>query len=289
MAKKRALGRNLGALLGSVEKVKEAEAKLDSKAVTQLPIEKLSRGKFQPRTQFAEDSLNELAKSIKAQGLVQPIVVRETSKGYEIVAGERRWRAAQIAGLHDVPVVVREIDDITTAAFSIIENIQREDLNPIEEATALERFVEDFSMTHQQIGEMIGRSRASVSNLLRLLDLNSQVKNLLNESKLEMGHARAILSLSEQDQLIISLDIIKKKLSVRETEKRVKQYLAKKDQPEETINNKKDPHIKAIEDRLAEKMCTKIDLLSDNKGKGKLVIHYNSLDELDGILQQIEK
>ena len=289
MAKKRGLGRGLDALLGSVESIKKVEKQSENKAINLLPVEKLNRGQFQPRTQFTESSLKELAESIKSQGLVQPIVVRKTANNYEIVAGERRWRAAQLAGLHEVPVVVREIDDITTAAFSIIENIQREDLNPIEEAVALERFVNDFDMTHQQIGEMIGRSRASVSNLLRLLNLNKQVKAFLNESKIEMGHARAILSLSESEQLNIALEVIKKSLTVRETEKKVKQLLEATEKKSAKKELKKDPNIKAIEDRLSEKMCTKIDLLSNNKGKGKLVIHYNNLDELDGILQQIEK
>ncbi len=288
MAKKRGLGRGLDALLGGVEKIKRAEQKIETTTINQLPVEKLIRGKYQPRTQFSESSLDELSKSILSQGLVQPIVVRKMGEEYEIVAGERRWRAAQLAGLHDVPVVVREIDDVTTAAFSIIENIQREDLNPLEEAIALERFVNDFEMTHQQIGEMIGRSRVSVSNLLRLLSLNKQVKQFLNDSQIEMGHARAILSLSDSDQLIIALEIIKKKLNVRETEKRVKQLQNAQNNKPEKKADKKDPNIKAIEDRLSEKMCTKIDLLSNNKGKGKLVIHYNSLNELDGILQQIE-
>ncbi len=288
MAKKRALGKGIGALLNkNVEKIKQAEQPSEKKLDT-LPVEQLRKGKYQPRTQFSEESLQELAESIKAQGLVQPVVVRKVADDYEIVAGERRWRAAQMAGLHEIPIVVREIDDVTTAAFSIIENIQREDLNPLEEAIALQRFVQDFDMTHQEIGSMIGRSRASVSNLLRLLDLAEPVKALLNESRIEMGHARSMLSLKEADQISLATEIVKKGLSVRETEKKVRQLLQGKPQNKTEKTQNKDPNTKAIEARLSEKMCTKVDLQTSANGKGKLVIHYNNLDELEGILQHIE-
>lgn len=283
-SKKRGLGRGLDALLGS----KPKDVKVDPNALTELDVDLLQPGKYQPRTQMDMMRLRELADSLKAQGMVQPIIVRKIDGDngkYEIIAGERRWRAAQIAEFKSVPVVIKDVSDKQTIAMALIENIQREDLNPLEEALALQRLIEEFELTHKQAAESVGRSRVAVSNLLRLLELHKDVKKLLAESQLEMGHARALLPLEKKDQLPLAKEVIAKSLSVRATEALVKKQL----QPPQVKPEKKaDKDIERLETELSEKLCSKVDIQHQPKGKGKLVIHYFSVDELQGILDRIK-
>lgn len=259
-----------------------------------IPVDLLQRGKYQPRIDMRQESLQELAESIKAQGLVQPIVVRPISEAtatqprrYEIIAGERRWRAAQLAGLQEIPALVRRVDDEAAVAMALIENIQRENLNPLEEARALERLISEFDMTHASAAEAVGRSRAAVSNLLRLLELADEVKTLVEQRELEMGHARALLGLEQKrQQAEVAALVAKKKLSVRETEALVRRLqTGPQSLKEETP--RPDPNIAKLEGELAEKLGAKVRFQHSSKGKGKLVISYNSLDELDGILEHI--
>jgi len=260
----------------------------------QLPVELLQRGQYQPRVDMRQDSLEELASSIKAQGVVQPIVARPiASKGseqrYEIVAGERRWRAAQIAGLADIPAVVRDIPDEAAIAMALIENIQRENLNPLEEARALDRLIREFDLTHAEAAQAVGRSRASVSNLLRLQDLSDKVKPLLEDRQIEMGHARALLGISNPTQQFdAARQVVKKGMSVRDTERLVKHMLdAGKPKP---VKKESTPNadIRRLEIEVSEKLGAKVSVDHTSKGSGKLVISYNSLDELDGILKHIK-
>jgi len=282
--KKRGLGRGLDALLGA--KPKEVLNETSGSDLTELDVDVIQPGKFQPRTTMDMMKLRELADSIKAQGMVQPVIVRKIGKNkYEIIAGERRWRAAQIAELSKVPVVIRDVDDRQTIAMALIENIQREDLNPLEEAVALQRLIDEFELTHQQAGEAVGRSRAAVSNLLRLLDLHKNVKTLLDDGELEMGHARALLSLEKNLQIKAAREIIKKALSVRATEKFLKTY-GEKDEETKIIHVDKD--IQRLETELTEKLCSVVKIQHSKKGKGKLIINYHSVDELDGILNRIK-
>ena len=260
----------------------------------QLPVELLQRGQYQPRVDMRQDSLENLASSIKAQGVVQPIVARPIkSKGneqrYEIVAGERRWRAAQLAGLTEIPAVVRDIPDESAIAMALIENIQRENLNPLEEARALDRLIREFDLTHAEAAQAVGRSRASVSNLLRLQDLSDKVKPLLEDRRLEMGHARALLAISSPTQQFdAARQVVKKGLSVRETERLVK-HMLEGDKPKLA---KKAPaqnaDIRRLEIEISEKLGAKVSVDHTSTGSGKLVISYNSLDELDGILKHIK-
>ncbi len=284
--KKRGLGRGLDALLGgSMAKVVEEPQGAD---LREVPVDLLQPGKYQPRTDMHAESLEELASSIRAQGVVQPIVIRPINDGrYEIIAGERRWRAAQIAGLHEIPAVVRDVPDEAAIAMALIENIQREDLNPIEEAVALQRLIDEFDMTHQQAAGAVGRSRAAVSNLLRLLSLNDDVRKMLEHGDLEMGHARALLALEGQAQSEAARDVAAKGYSVRETEQLVRRL---GNAPVKTKKESKstDPDIKRLQDELAQKLAAKVLFQHAAKGNGKLVIHYNSLDELDGILARIQ-
>jgi ParB family chromosome partitioning protein len=326
MATKRpSLGRGLEALLGSVTPpaaTRPAAVAADSSTgsnpataaatpartsaprdeeLMRVPVDLLQRGRYQPRLDMRPESLQELADSIKAQGVVQPIVVRPLAAQktgepirYEIIAGERRWRAAQIAGLHDIPAVVRIVPDEAAVAMSLIENIQRENLNPLEEARALDRLIREFDVTHQQAADAVGRSRASVSNLLRLLELADDVKALVEQRQLEMGHARALLGLSNaRQQSEVGGLVAKKGLSVRETEALVKRMLAhgdkakRKDDDEDGMRG--DPNISRLEQDLADKLGARVSLQhAQASGKGKLVIAYNSLDELDGILAHIK-
>lgn len=275
------LGRGLDALLSAYETPTEREE------LRQIPIDLLQRGKYQPRTHMNPEALEELAVSIKAQGVVQPIVARPLSGGqYEIIAGERRWRAAQLAGLETVPAVVRKIPDEAAIAISLIENIQREDLNPIEEANAFTRLIDEFHMTHQQVAEAVGRSRAAVTNLLRLLTLNSDVRDLLDNGRVDMGHARALLALEGKQQSHTALQVADKGLSVRETENLVRRLLAKPSGRKST-GGQMDPDTRALAQRLSETLGTKVRFHHNAKGKGRLVIEYNTLDELDGILAHI--
>ena len=288
-AKKRGLGKGLDALLGtrSSEELGSIEG---NEELRFLPVDLMQRGQYQPRTDFKEEALQDLANSIKAQGVVQPILVRPIGKKgdkYEIIAGERRWRAAQLAGLHEVPVVLRQIDDQTAMCMALIENIQREDLNPLEQAHGLARLMDEFGMTHEGIADAVGRSRSTVSNMLRLLELNTSVKKMLGEGKLEMGSARAILALANKDQLDAAQQVIRQSLSVRATEALVKQLLSgnKKSKKAPT---KKDPDTLRLEEELSGRLGAAVAIKHSNKGKGVLAISYNSLDELDGILKHIK-
>ncbi len=286
--KKRGLGRGLDALLGGAATAAAEYSGGRDADLRELPVDLLQPGKYQPRTDMHPESLEELADSIRAQGVVQPIVVRELSEGgrYEIIAGERRWRAAQIAGLHEIPAVIRVVPDEAAIAMALIENIQRENLNPVEEANALARLIEEFEMTHQQAAEAVGRSRAAVSNLLRLLTLNDDVRRLLEHGDLEMGHARALLALSGEQQSQAAREVAAKGYSVRETEQLVRR-LASTTQAASGREQAIDPDIKRLQDELGERLSAKVLFQHGAKGKGKLVIHYNSLDELDGILERI--
>jgi ParB family transcriptional regulator, chromosome partitioning protein len=277
---KRGLGRGLDALLGDVSAKEET-----SHPSHTLPIEYLQRGKFQPRKDMNPEKLQELADSIKAQGIIQPIVVRKLGQDkYEIVAGERRWRAAQLAGLQQVPVVVKDIDDRATMAIALIENIQRQDLNPLEEAEALRRLLDEFSMTHQQIADAVGKSRVTVTNLLRLMELHPEVKKLLVSGQIEMGHARALLGLEGAKQVVAAQKIAREGLTVRMAEKLVKDAQGEpKPQKAKTV----DHDTLRLQNELTEKLGAKVVIEHKDNGTGKLVIAYASLEELDGILEQI--
>lgn len=287
MVKKPGLGRGLDILLSSARNNESAQADHDG-SLKKLPVERIRPGQYQPRTQMDPDALQELADSIKSQGLVQPIVVRKLGGGceYELIAGERRWRAAQLAGLHEIPAVVREIPDQAAAAMSLIENIQREDLNALEEANALRRLIDEFGLTHQQTAEAVGRSRTAVTNLLRLLDLQEATKQLVDEGKLEMGHARALLALQGEQQIETARKVAQGQLSVRETERLVKALLEGKKPAAQPF--KPAPDVLRLEQQLAESLGAKVVIRYNRSGKGKLVIEYNSLDELDGILGHIQ-
>lgn len=279
--KKRGLGRGLDALL-SPPKSKDVKQEANI-----LPIDLLQRGKYQPRTEFDSVSLQELADSIGAQGIIQPIVVRPVGKNkYEILAGERRWRAAQLAGLQDVAVVINDVDDRAAIAISLIENIQREDLNTLDESEALQRLISEFDLTHQQAADAVGRSRAAVSNLLRLLDLCVGVKQQLRAGKLEMGHGRALLALDEAEQAIVANKVVTRGLSVRATEALVKQVL--KRGGEEKAVKVCDPDIERLQQNIAEKLGAKVKISHLNKGDGKIIIEYSSLDELEGVLEHFK-
>lgn len=293
-AKKRGLGKGLEALLGSNGGSYDAapatveEAAADG-LLKNLPVDILQRGVYQPRVDMHPDTLEELANSIRAQGVVQPIVVRPVAGGrYEIIAGERRWRASQLAGLHEIPAVVRDVPDQAAMAMALIENIQREGLNPMEEATALHRLIEEFGLTHQQTADAVGRSRAAVSNLLRLLSLAETVKRLVETGELEMGHARALLALEGEQQVKVAQHVAAKGLSVRETERLVKHTLEGEPKGKAKAAKQEDPDIRRLELDLGDKLGAKVAIQHGNQGKGKLVIAYNSLDELDGILDHIK-
>jgi ParB family chromosome partitioning protein len=285
--KKRGLGRGLDALLGGSDKGQEVPVA----STGQIPVDLIQRGRYQPRRDFDEAALKELADSISAQGIVQPVVVRPLDGGgYELIAGERRWRAAQMAGLSEVPAVIREVDDRTAMAMGLIENIQRQDLNAVEEASALHRLLNDFGLTHQQVAEAVGKSRSAVSNLLRLLDLDTAVKTLVEERKLEMGHARALLTLDAVAQRAAAQEVVDKALSVRETESLVKglqETMPSEENPKTKTQPKPDPDVDRLIQNLSEKLGAQIKLQQGRSGKGKLIISYNSLDELDGILDHI--
>lgn len=266
----------------------------DAEGFKNLPIEHLQRGQYQPRVDMRQESLEALAESIKAQGVVQPIVARPISKKdgiqrYEIIAGERRWRAAQIAGLADIPAVIRDVPDESAIAMALIENIQRENLNPLEEARALDRLIREFDLTHAEAAKAVGRSRASVSNLLRLQDLSEKVKPLLEDRQIEMGHARALLAIANANQqLEAAQKIVKQGLSVRATEKFIKQMLEGGGSKPGKKSPAQNADIRRLEIEISEKLGAKVSVDHTSKGAGKLVINYNSLDELDGILKHIK-
>lgn len=284
--KKRGLNRGLDALLGSFsDKDEQAEAGEGHQLQT-LPIEYMQRGRYQPRKDIDPEKLQELADSIKAQGIIQPVVVRMiASEKYEIIAGERRWRAAQLAGLQQVPVVIKEIDDRAAMAIALIENIQREDLNPLEEAEALRRLLDEFAMTHQQVADAVGKSRATVTNLLRLMDLHPDVKKMLVNRQLEMGHARALLSLDGPQQVVAANKIVKDGLTVRAAERLVKDSQAEPKMPKIKVVDK---DTLRLQEDLTAKLGAKVSIEHKENGAGRLVIAYSSLEELDGILEQIK-
>ena len=283
--KKRGLGRGLDALLSGSAIPAEEPAGTEMR---EIPVDLLQPGKYQPRSDMHPESLEELANSIRAQGVVQPIVVRSVNSTgqYEIIAGERRWRAAQMAGLHEIPAVVRNVPDEAAIAMALIENIQREDLNPIEEAVALQRLIDEFEMTHQEAAGAVGRSRAAVSNLLRLLTLNADVRKMLEQGDLEMGHARALLALDGEKQSQTAREVAAKGYSVRETEQLVRRLSTAPAKTKKSVKSL-DPDIKRLQDDLTEKLAAKVAFQHTARGNGKLVIHYNSLDELEGILKHI--
>ncbi|MFZ5697312.1 MAG: ParB/RepB/Spo0J family partition protein [Pseudomonadota bacterium] len=299
--RKKGLGKGLDALLGAASKkaqlasVAATDAGLAADAATavspegslrELPVEFLQRGRYQPRRDFAEDKLAELAESIKAQGMMQPIVVRPISeKRYEIIAGERRWRAAQLAGMEKVPCVVKDVGDEAALAMSLIENIQREDLTTMEEAVALNRLQEEFSLTHQEVADAVGKSRATVTNLLRLLSLSPEAKTLLERGDLEMGHARAILALEQSDQGDLARQVVARGLSVRQTEALIRKIQSEQQTQGRPAPGRLDPDIRRLQDEISEKTGAPVQVQHTARGKGKLVISYNSLDELDGLLR----
>ena len=294
MTPKRRLGRGLDALLSKPATAADNEQPTGDDTLRQLPVELLQRGQYQPRVDMRQDSLEDLAASIRAQGVVQPIVARRISgKGkeqrYEIVVGERRWRAAQLAGLAEIPAMVREIPDEAAIAMALIENIQRENLNPLEEARALDRLISEFDLTHAEAAKAVGRSRASVSNLLRLQDLSDKVKPLLEDRQLEMGHARALLAISSATQQFdAARQVVKRGLSVRETERLVKRMLGGDNSKPARKAATPNADIRRLEIEVSEKLGAKVKVDHTSMGAGKLVISYNSLDELDGILKHIK-
>ncbi len=286
--KKRGLGRGLDALLSgpTVSALEEQAVKVDKKELQHLPVELIQRGKYQPRRDMDPQALEELAQSIKGQGVMQPIVVRPIDgERYEIIAGERRWRATQLAGLDTIPAMVRDVPDEAAIAMALIENIQREDLNPVEEAIALQRLQTEFQLTQQQVADAVGKSRVTVANLLRLISLPDVIKTMLSHGDLEMGHARALLGLPEEQQVDGARHVVARGLTVRQTEALVRQWLNGKPEPVETA--KPDPDITRLEQRLAERLGSSVQIRHGNKGKGQLVIRYNSLDELQGVLAHI--
>lgn len=288
--KKRGLGRGIGELMRELNENDSHLAfssSLDDSGgeFKKLPIEYLKQSPFQPRRDIDKSALEELAESIKIQGIIQPIIVRKKQdKDYEIIAGERRWRAAQLAQLREVPTLVKDISDHMAFAIALIENIQRENLNPLEEAYALDRLIKEFKMTHAEIAKTVGKSRATVTNFLRLLGLNENVKQLMEQGFIEMGHARSLLALNKNLQNQAAKTVVSKRLSVRETENLVKRLL----NPQVKKNKSLAPDVKHLQDRLSEKLGAKVFIQYDKKGKGKLIIQYNSLDELDGILKHIK-
>lgn len=285
--KKRGLGRGLDALLTTGKPVNTAESRTESRQseLQNLPVEWLQPGKYQPRKDMSQDALEELASSIRAQGVIQPIVVRPVGTDrYEIIAGERRWRASQLAGLAEVPCMLKDVPDEAAVAIALIENIQREDLNAMEEAVALQRLLSEFELTHQQVADAVGKSRTTVTNLLRLNQLADEVKTLLEHGDIEMGHARAILALPADQQPDTGRVIAAKQLTVREAESLVRRLL----EPMPAKENKaKDPDVAALELRLSERFGASVSISYNRKGKGELVINYSSLPELDGILHKL--
>jgi ParB family chromosome partitioning protein len=290
-AKKRGLGRGLDALLSKSNTETTVDTPVTDQsranALQEMPVDKIQRGKYQPRIDIEPESLQELAQSIKAQGVMQPIVVRPISdKKYEIIAGERRWRATQLAGLDTIPVIIKNVPDEAAIAMALIENIQREDLNPIEEAVALQRLQQEFELTQQEVAAAVGKSRSSVANLLRLMSLQPDVRKMLEHGDLEMGHARALLALAGREQSRGAKTVVSKGFSVRQTEAMVRSLLEKDDKP--AAEKQLDPNIRQLQDDLSQKLGAKVEIRHGNKGKGSLILSYNSLDELDGILGHIK-
>ncbi|MFC5438265.1 ParB/RepB/Spo0J family partition protein [Rhodanobacter umsongensis] len=285
-AKKRGLGRGLDALLGGDGEASSSVLAQEGE-LRMLPIQQIQPGKYQPRRHWNDEALDELAASIRAQGLIQPVVVRELGRNsYELIAGERRWRAAQRAQLSEIPALIKKVSEEAVPAMALIENIQRQDLTPLEEADALKRLIDDFDLTHQQAADAVGRSRASVSNMLRLTELPASIKKLLDEGKLEMGHARCLLTLPERDAESLALEAARNGWSVRELEETARRA---QNAPKGKAKNTppRDANIADLERQLSERFATRVELAQGRGGRGKLVIHYHSNDELDGILGKI--
>lgn len=284
MVKKRGLGKSLDALLAFTDANGQNVVDLDipnQEKIVKLHVDLLQRGKYQPRREMDDEALAELASSIRQQGIIQPLIVRAVNDKYEIIAGERRWRAAQMAGLSEVPVVIRHLPDEAAIAIALIENIQRENLNPVEEAIALERLIEEFGMTHQQVAEAIGKSRTTVTNLLRLLALPEEIKILLAKGQIEMGHARTLITLPEASQLQIANTVVEKSLSVRDTEQLVRRL----QNPSPTNKQKTiEADLIDVQEMLTRQLKLRVALQCNAKGRGKITIHYRSLAELDSVL-----
>jgi len=293
-SRKRGLGRGLDALLGDAAEGGPARAE---DALRNLPVEQIRRSRYQPRQNIDSEALSELADSIRAQGVVQPVVVRpvpddtdgepDDGAAYELIAGERRWRAAQLAGVHEIPAVVRTVPEQAAVAMALIENIQREDLNPLEEARALQRLKDEFELTHEEVAESVGRSRTAVTNLMRMTELNDEVKALVDGGELEMGHARSLLSLKGSAQTEAARRVAAKRLSVRETESLVKRWPESSGSPRKSPDSSgQNPDVVRLQDELGERLGAAV-TIKDRGGKGRVVIQYHSLDELDGILSRM--
>lgn len=302
VTKRKGLGKGLDALLSAglgasapapemALDPEKADVKTDYKdgKLAHLPVDLIQRGKYQPRRDMHPEALEELAESIKAQGVMQPIVVRPIGEGrYEIIAGERRWRATQLAGLDRIPAVIRDVPDEAAIAMALIENIQRENLNPIEEAVALKRLQDEFELTHAEVAQAVGKSRTTITNLLRLIALTDEVKTLLEHGDLEMGHARALLTLEPEIQRDIGRQIVARGLSVRQTEALVRNYQDSQNKEKIIPDPVVSADVRELQERLSQTLGAGVEIQHGNKGKGKLVISYNSLDELDGILNHIK-
>ncbi len=285
-AKKRGLGRGLDALLGSEDEGSPSVIGQEGE-LRMLPIQQIQPGKYQPRRHWNDEALDELAASIKAQGLIQPIVVRAIGKNsYELIAGERRWRAAQRAQMSELPALIKSVPEAAVPAMALIENIQRQDLTPLEEADALQRLIDDFELTHQQAADAVGRSRAAVSNLLRLTQLPASIKKLLDDGKLEMGHARCLLTLPEREAESLALEAARNGWSVRELEEAARRAQSTP-KSKTTASPARDANVADLERELSERFAARVELASGRGGRGKLVIHYHSNDELEGILGKI--
>lgn len=288
-AKKRGLGeRGLGALLqGSRVNLNQETTNRDGE-MRDIPVDLIQRGRYQPRRDMDPAALQELADSIRQQGVMQPVVVRPIAEGrYELIAGERRWRATQIAELDRIPAIIREVPDEAAIAMALIENIQRENLNPIEEAFALQRLQEEFGLTQAQVAEAVGKSRTTITNLLRLIGLTEDVRTMLEHGDLEMGHGRAMLTLPPEQQMQVARQVVAKSLSVRQTEALVRRVQQEKPAEEAETRQALDPNIRALQDDLSDRLGARVSIAHGKRGKGKVVIEYTSLDELDGILGHI--
>lgn len=291
MSKKRGLKRGLDALLSGVDTaafndVNAGMAETASTGLNEIPVDQICRGRYQPRREMDNETLEELANSIRAQGVMQPIVIRPVETGYEIIAGERRWRAAQMAGLNAIPAVIRDVPDEAAIAMALIENIQRENLNPVEEAIALQRLQQEFELSQQEVAEAVGKSRSAVANLLRLLNLSDEVKTFLERGDIEMGHARALLPLSAELQLHAAREVVAKGLSVRDAEalaRRLQQPTSEQKQAEAA-----NEHLSQIAQQLSEHFAAKVTLSGNAKGRGKITINFKDSDELEGILLKLQ-
>lgn len=288
-AKKRGLGRGLDALLGSLEPETVDAADSAADTLRQIAVGKIFPGKYQPRQIIDPEKLEELAASIRAQGVIEPIVVRAAGDRFELIAGERRWRATQLAGLSEIPAIVRDVDDRTVVAIALIENIQREELTPLEESQALKRLIDEFDLTHQQVADAVGRSRAAVSNLLRLMELPAEIKQLLEQKRLDMGHARALLTLPEALAIGLARQAAEHGWSVRELEEAARNaQLAPQPAAAKPASATRDPNVEALERDLSDRIGARVAINHARNGRGKLTIRYHSLEELDGILARIK-